>query len=421
MFDVGTGSWTRILPAGDPGSDSKTQSFPVPREGAVAVSSPHALVGANPSVGADILVFGGQDAQGNYLNDLWLLRGYQAALSQTNQSWSGSGGSLGTGVDASGTGVTVQYMTSCAQALTPSSSSPGSQPTSSSPSSPTGSPGQDTSGQVFPFNTSVSHKILSPISLAGLLASLAIYRYSQPAINTSGPINSHISKSILATVLGVAFYFLGIVGLVFSFTSITESSSNTLKKRSTSGFILKTGHGQAALIFFIGLYAALAAFFILTVTQKSSTVEAEAASERPDNSRKDSQETGFTFNGTAREKNGTVRRASSPSPAPDQESLPPESPDTPGKRSMSILGGHFFSRRRNVGERIDRRSSESGRDSMSSGPSRGFEVLNRGNRKRRLSANGLNGYPSEPVVPRSLSDLSWLERRRSVAAVVSHT
>ena len=203
-------------------------------------------------------------------------------------------------------------------------------------------------------------------------------------------------------------------------SSITKSSSNTLKKRSTSGFILKTGHGQAALIFFIGLYAALAAFFILTVTQKSSTVEAEAASERPDNSRKDSQETGFTFNGTAREKNGTVRRASSPSPAPDQESLPPESPDTPGKRSMSILGGHFFSRRRNVGERIDRRSSESGRDSMSSGPSRGFEVLNRGNRKRRLSANGLNGYPSEPVVPRSLSDLSWLERRRSVAAVVSH-
>ena len=135
MFDVGTGSWTRILPAGDPGSDGKTQSFPIPREGAVAVSSPHALVGANPSVGADILVFGGQDAQGNYLNDLWLLRGYQAALSQTNQSWSGSGGSLGTGVDASGTGVTVQYMTSCAQALTPSSSSPGSQPTSSSPSS----------------------------------------------------------------------------------------------------------------------------------------------------------------------------------------------------------------------------------------------------------------------------------------------
>lgn len=426
IFDIGTGSWTRILPSGDPGSsNNKNPSFPIPREGAAVVSSPHALVGTNPSVGADILVFGGQDGQGNYLNDLWLLRGYQAALSQSNQTWSGFGnGDLQTGIDASGTGVTVRYMTSCAQALTPSSTTSPS-PTSSSPSSPSspsGTPGQSTSRKSFPFDTSVGHKALSPVSLAGLLVALVIHRLSLPWMGASNKTNARSNLVYLAAIIGVVSYAVGIVGLVLSFTSI-KTSNNTLSKRASSRSTLKTGHGIAALILFIGLYASFAAFIFTTVSNRSSS-EPEVSSERPDASRKDSQETGMTLNGTTREKNGTVRRPSSPSSAPDHESIPPESPDTePGKRSLSLLGGHFFSKRRNVAERSDRRSSESGRDSMSSGPSRGFEVLNRGNRKRRLSANGLNDYSateqiSTAGVPRSLSDLSWLDRRRSVAAIV---
>jgi len=55
---------------------------------------------------------------------------------------------------------------------------------------------------------------------------------------------------------------------------------------------------------------------------------------------------------------------------------------------------------------------------MSSGPSQSFEVLNRGARVRRHSAGGLDSLLNVPPgLPRSLSDVDWLERRQNVNAV----
>jgi hypothetical protein len=45
VLDVYTGSWSRILPSGDPGSTGE-ETYPTPREGAASFSYDRALVGS---------------------------------------------------------------------------------------------------------------------------------------------------------------------------------------------------------------------------------------------------------------------------------------------------------------------------------------------------------------------------------------
>ncbi|EKM59169.1 uncharacterized protein PHACADRAFT_86460, partial [Phanerochaete carnosa HHB-10118-sp] len=167
VFNFNAGTWARILPAGDPVDGHPT--FPSPREGAAVFSLGQPLVGS--AAASDTIVFGGKDATGNYLSEVWVLRAYNGTISQSNATWSGFGnGQLQGGPSANGQGVTIQYMSSCASAISQPSgtgSSSGHSPTSSSkPPSPTNT------GQPIPvsrFDTSTVHKSLAPVSAALIL------------------------------------------------------------------------------------------------------------------------------------------------------------------------------------------------------------------------------------------------------------
>jgi hypothetical protein len=109
VLSVSQGTWSRVLPSCDPTS---TPPCPVPREGAAVVSSANTMAGSSASSDAsDIIIFGGKDQDGNVLNDVWILRATTAQVTYTNQTdWSAlyGNGTLGSGANANGQGVTVE-------------------------------------------------------------------------------------------------------------------------------------------------------------------------------------------------------------------------------------------------------------------------------------------------------------------------
>ncbi|OCB87543.1 hypothetical protein A7U60_g5448 [Sanghuangporus baumii] len=419
ILDIDTGVWTRVIPSGDPSSGSV--KYPIPREGAATFSYSQALVGGNSAVGSDVLVFGGKDADGNYLSDVWILRAYQGEITQSNETWSGFGdGNLGSGVNASGTGVTIEYLTSCAQARTASATSSTSSPVLTSTSTPTPNPsGTPAATIVFPYDTATSHKVISPVSVALLLAALVFYRMSTPSTPRAALTGPHMGFVWLAGLTGLAAYAVGIVGIVVAFTTISSTSNSALRKRASSNLSLKTNHGKIALAFFIILYAVVpflfAAYFLRNrENKKKAIVVLEPVKERE---RQDSNEASFTALMTpAKEKFTPGHRATVSSPDITSNSLRQESPTRTRRRSF--FGGYFWQKK----ERNSTESTEAQESINSGGPSHSFEVLNRGNRLRRLSAAGSNSYfggsshKAQTGVPRSLSDLDWLNRRQNVAA-----
>lgn len=55
MLDINTGSWTRVLPSGDPGAAGKPV-WPTPREGSAAFSHNKGLVGQSRDAVSDTIV-----------------------------------------------------------------------------------------------------------------------------------------------------------------------------------------------------------------------------------------------------------------------------------------------------------------------------------------------------------------------------
>ena len=110
VLHVDQGVWSRVLPSCDPGGAAGVPECPVPREGATVISSSTNMVlgGFDAS---DIIVFGGRDKDGNYLNDVWLLRATNATINVSNQTDWGTAygdGVLQSGKFQNGRGVTVQ-------------------------------------------------------------------------------------------------------------------------------------------------------------------------------------------------------------------------------------------------------------------------------------------------------------------------
>ncbi|KIP07035.1 hypothetical protein PHLGIDRAFT_71712, partial [Phlebiopsis gigantea 11061_1 CR5-6] len=170
VLDIGTGSWARILPSPDPSSNG--EGVPSPREGAAVFSMTQPISGSIAAT--DTVVYGGRDANGTYLNELWVLRAYNGSVTSSGQHWSGFGnGKLEGGPNASGQGVNITYLTSCAtQVAQGSGTTSGSGSSSSSPTS-TGSPsatsGPTPSATFNRFDTSTIHKSLAPVSVALIL------------------------------------------------------------------------------------------------------------------------------------------------------------------------------------------------------------------------------------------------------------
>ncbi|KAH9006759.1 hypothetical protein EDB86DRAFT_6106 [Lactarius hatsudake] len=409
VLDINGGSWSRILPAGDPGT-SGNQSFPQPRSGAASISYSSGLVGSSRALYSDTIIFGGQDGSGNYLSDMWILRAYGASVSQSGQQWSGFGnGQLQTGVDANGAGVTVQYLSTCANAIGTQSASASSSASSPGHGSPTTSPSPSSISGTLPdathlFDTSVTHKSLAPISLALLLPTIILYRLSLPS--TSGHSSQQSLGPLYVSVLMlVVAYGTGLTALVSSFTSISSGAAISSRAASSS-MALKTSHGRAGLALFVALYGVVPLLFLayfLRWRLFASTPKEIVGKIRAERSRADSSDTAEklnSFRGIADTGNQGGVRARSPVSSPGH---------TPSRRYLGL----WFRSREGLAS-----SAESAPESESPVP-RTFEVVNR--RVRHHSVSGtLNIYESahrSPPTSRNLSDLSWLERRRSVNAV----
>ncbi|RPD67309.1 hypothetical protein L226DRAFT_499391 [Lentinus tigrinus ALCF2SS1-7] len=399
VLDIGTGAWARVLPSGDPGSNGKPK-YPVPRQGAAALSWSKPLVGDTSIAASDTIIFGGRDAAGNYLSDVWLLRAYNATLTKTNQTWSGFGsGTLASGVSANGAGVTVEYMTQCAAALSKSSTSSGT-PTSTSGSSTESSGSGSSTGQAssspsvtFPYNTSAIHKSLAAVSVALFFPAVALYRLSAPSIISSQLSDRNLALMYLGIIVGVAAYALGVVGFATSFTSITTSSASSLARRSASSLHLKTSHAQAGVALFAGLYVLVPLLQLIALCLR-----------RPE-PKEPETESRLHAESTA-EKSSMNERAGSPS----ARSEPVASQRSGGKRRVRSWAG--------IGTWAGitgRRSNETAAtDEQGQTPSqRSFEVVNRPIRQRRASGNSLAAFsdPRPTHTPRNLSDMSWLDPR----------
>lgn len=334
---------------------------------------------------------------------MWVLRAYGASITQSGQQWGGFGnGQLQTGVNAGGQGVSVQYIGTCP---TSKATSQGASPASPHGSTKTPSPGSTSSPSTNAprFDTSLTHKSLAPISLALLLPTVIFYRLSLPS--TSGPSSQHYLGLRYASLsMLIVAYGAGLAGLVSSFTSISTSGGGALSRRGTSSnAVLKTLHGQVGLGLFIALYGMIPLLFLayfLRWRLLASTPKGIVGKIR---SRADSSDTAEKLNSY---KSTTDTNQQSSVRSPVTASSPG---DTPSWRRFG-----FWSR-----SKEEPAVSETTIEPESPAP-RTFEVVNRPARMRHPSAGGTpNPYePTHRSTPRNLSDLSWLERRRSVNVMV---
>lgn len=346
----------------------------------------------------DTVVFGGRDATGGYLNELWILRAYNASISQSNQHWSGYGsGSLQSGTSADGQGVTIQYMTKCATQLTQttgSGSSSSLSPTASGSPSATNSPG--TSLATSRFDTSTIHKSLAPVSAALILPATVFYRLSQPSLASTQVTNSRIGFFYLTVLTTLVTFALGIGGLATAFTSLQYTTS--VVKRSTIPH-LSTSHGRAGIALFVGLYGLVPALIAVSIFLKRREDNAALAAKRQ-----------RTMSNDMAEKVGL--RSGSPF-TPDTLPREAQAPDRvrSGENMHPWPLGHMPG---------TRRSSESAADDRSSPSTKSFEVTNRPQRARHASAHSLAAFsdPRSSTSPRNMSDLTWFDRRRSNNTVV---
>jgi len=357
-------------------------------------------------------VFGGRDNSGNYLSEVWLLRAYAGSVSPSSTRWSGFGnGQLESGVNSTGQGVEMQYLTSCAsQKASPSTATatsvgPASTGSDSSPPSTT---------STVPFgpvyDTAITHKVLAPLSLALFLPAFILFRSYSPPFNNHERSPQHIAVVYFSGLLILVSYGLGLAGLAMSFTSLslTPSFSSILSKRSSpANDFLQTGHGRAGLAFFLGLYGIVPLFCLLSTfsSRFSSTSRASAEAEKEDEGE---QTTAASIDTAEKLRSRTARSASQSLHTMSRPSSPP-----PRHRTHSWGPSTLWR------PSHERRVSSDSESVSSASPQRTFEVINRPNRVRRPSS-GMLSVPGEPrgIPLRGLGDIDWLQRRRSVGAVV---
>ena len=356
-------------------------------------SSSDTIVGSNQFYSQKFIViifqiFGGQDANGTFLSEMWLLRGYAGSVSSTNQTWAGFGsGQLQTGVNADGSGVRVTFMTECASLLSSSStsnSSANSPPNSTAPTKSTFSL----------YNTSLLHKVLAPLSLVILFPILLFFRWKNLAVKVELTPERRVYMAV-SFILFFGAYGMGLAGLVLSFTTI--DISNTLL---TQNIHLKTTHGIAGLSFFLVLYG-LVPFLYLA-----------SALFGPHPSISDQSQSRTTPNSIdINEKSDALPLQSSLSPSVHNTS-PPSSP-----RPRTVSWDAYNTLRPSTDEGLSCDSIPSAT------PQRGFEVVNRPSRSRKASgtwptSDSFPGSPQPLPTTRALGEIDWLLRRRAVHAVV---
>ena len=393
ILDIGTGTWTRILPAGDPSSDSP---YPSPRSGAAAITYPEALTGQSRTGVSDTLVFGGQDENGKYLSEIWFLRAYNGVITGSgDKSWGGFGnGQLQSGPNASGAGVTNSYMDTCATPIS------GASPSSTPSHGPTSS-GTPNTPVVQAYNVSILHKILAPLSIALVLPAILFYRLSSPSLKSSLDPSPAPSSVFAPLIPAFVILGLGIAGLVTSFTSISRNPS--LAKRADSSLYLQTGHGIAGVALAAAFYVMAPVVFLFSLFMRRRSNERNK------------------FPQDSAEKLA-ARGPSTPILDGPLDHQPPPN----HSRSHSSTGLlQFWKRSMDRSRSSDAEGDEFGvRDPPSPRQSRGFEVVNRPKHTQRVSSHSTGGVTDHSPgragtrIPSRLGDISWLNRRRMVNSMV---
>lgn len=402
MLDADAGTWARLLPAGDPDSP---QPYPEPREGASAISISSPLAGNANGGASDTIIFGGRDANGKYLNDIWILRAYNATLTQSNASWSGFGdGKLDGGIHASGSGATVQFIPHCAEKRQASSTTSSASTTTTGPSpspSQTGQTGQTVTTDEQTWNVSLLHKVLPTVSMAIVVVATLLVRVSLPgAIST---LAFQVISSYVATIAVIIALALGFAGFAISFTSITHHVV-TLQPRDSESSVpfLPTAHSRAGFVLFICLYLLFPALLLGLWGRQKAMFGRSRRQHLTSSTIKESEDVGVGL----QEKDLTPsdrERSASPSRSAPEMNFRDASPSTHRPRTLSgsgLLNGLKA-----------RDGSELSENSI---PPRGFEVLNR---PRRVSVGIPSHHPSRDMV-RSMGDLPLWDRRRSVGLAV---
>jgi len=343
-------------------------------------------------------VFGGQDTDGKYLSEVWLLRAYNGVITKSGESWTGFGnGQLQSGQNASGTGVTNSYMGTCAtqiNTLQPPST------TSHAGPSPT-STGTPNTAIAQPYDVSILHKILAPLSVALALPAVLVYRIYSPSLKSSLESSPGPSSIFTPLIPGFIIFGLGIAGLVASFTSISRSQS--LAKRVDSSLYLQTAHGIAGVALAAAFYVAVPVVFL------SSLLLRHRSGGR----------------GSLSQDEAEKLAARSPPPSTTVLDATLDRQHSPNhSRSHSSTGLlQFWRRSMDRSRSSDTDGDEFGmRDAPSPGQSRGFEVVNRSKHTRGASSHSMSGLIDygipRPQTPTRLGEISWLNRRRMVNTVV---
>jgi len=348
---------------------------------------------------SDTIVFGGQDVNGKYLSEVWLLRAYNGVITQSgDETWGGFGnGQLQSGPNANGAGVTNMYMDTCATQI---SSAP-SPTTSHGPTTPTGTP--NTAIAADPYDVSIVHKISAPLSIALVFPVILVYRISSPSLKSSLEPSPGRSSVFIFLVPCFGIFGLGIAGLITSFTSISYDPS--LVKRAESTLHLQTGHGIAGVVLAAAFYAAVPIVFLFSLRTRHLSDGQNSLS------------------------HDEAEKLAARSPAPstlileghiDRQSSPNHS------RSQSSTGLlQFWKRSMDRSGLSDAEGDEFGvRNPPSPRQSRGFEVVNRPKNAQRASSHSMSGLLDHnvgragPHAPMRLGEVSWLSRRRMVNTVV---
>ena len=346
-------------------------------------------------------MFGGQDQNGKYLSEVWLLRAYNGVITRSgDQSWGGYGnGQLQSGSNASGTGVTNTYMDACATQL-----SPGLPPSSTNIPSPTSSSGNTIVGRSY--NVSIIHKILAPLSIALVLPVIIVYRLSSPSLKSPAELSHNPLSLPILLISSFVVIGLGIAGLITSFTSISYDSP--LARREKSSLYLRTGHGIAGVVLAAAFYVAVPISFFLFLFMR------RRLDQRNSLSRDEAEK--------------LAARSPALSATILDGPLDHQPPSTSHSRSQSSTGLlQFWKRSMDRTTSNDAEGDEFGvRDlpSPSPRPSKGFEVVNRPKTAQRASSHSMSGLLDHSLphagthVPMRLGDMSWLSRRRMVNTVV---
>lgn len=348
-------------------------------------------------------MFGGQDANGTYLSEVWLLRAYDGVITKSgDQSWGSFGnGKLQSGPNANGAGVTNVYMDTCATQVSPDA--PPSSSTTSHGPSPTSS-GNSNTAIVHPYNVGIIHKILAPLSIALALPVILVYRLSTPSLKSS--LESSPSPSSVFILLIPAFFIfgLGIAGLITSFTSISYNPSRD--KRAESSLHLRTGHGLVGVALAAAFYVTIPAVFLFSLLTRRHSDKRNPLSQ------------------------GEAEKSVVKSPVPSTLMLDgnlDHQPPLNHSRSQSSTGLlQFWKRSMDRSRSSDADGEEFGvRDPPTPRQSRGFEVVNRPKNAHRASSHSMSGLTDHSLghtgtrATMRLGDISWLSRRRMVNSVVS--